>query len=79
MDSNYKKWITNCEADPAFEYLVKYCSENPGKQFTIGPPQATQSTVNFMHDGVKMVLVTSPGCNVEMLERWNFRGIYECY
>jgi hypothetical protein len=78
MESGYKQWITNCEADVAFEYLVKCCSKNPSKQFTIGPPQATRSTVGYMPCGEQMVLASTPGCTVEMLERWNFRGIYEC-
>ena len=38
LTATYKKWITNCTEDSAFEYLVRYTVEQPDAFFTIGPP-----------------------------------------
>lgn len=66
----YKRWITNCPEDQAFERLMKHSAEDPNGYYTIGPPRETITMSS--HSNRK-------GCSLEYLEKIGYRGIYECY
>jgi hypothetical protein len=78
----YKRWITNCTADDAFSYLMRYSSENPDKVFTIGRPHPTNPSEFVLyniglHGTHGPIRVQSDGYTVEQLESFDYRAIYE--
>jgi hypothetical protein len=62
------KWITNCEGEHALEYLLMYNTENPHKNYEVGPPKAK----SYLSDSVVISYAT-----LEELNNENYRGIYE--
>lgn len=78
----YKRWITNCTADDAFSYLMRYSAENPDKSYTIGRPHPAGPSefvvYNIGLNGTYIPIRTrSDGYTVEQLESFDYRAIYE--
>jgi hypothetical protein len=80
MDEYYKKWITNCSADMAFEILMSYCARYPDRFFVIDGPHAAPpiTTIISLGDG-NYEPHTSKGYSVEELEGYGYRAVYECF
>ena len=78
----YKRWVTNCTAEDAFEQLIKTCAKDPDGCYTIGPPHETVSLCRdarvIYHIGVNSYSIPSRGLTVEELENMDYRAIYEC-
>ena len=77
MDYLYKRWVTNCSADTAFEYLMDYSYKNLDKKYTIGRPHDTFYIDQLWFDPDSKT--KSRGCSTEELEAMDMRGIYECW
>ncbi len=79
----YKRWMTNCRADDAFEYLMKYSAEYPDRSFTIGRPHPTNFVPYELDDfgSIRSVTVIGSrrGFTTEELEDMDYRAIYECH
>lgn len=72
---SYKRWITNCPEDEAFERLMRYSAADPAGYYMIGPPHETKTICSqsmFLNNNLG-------GCTVEYLEKIGYRGIYECH
>jgi len=77
MKNGYSRWITNCSTNDAFGYLMKYCNENPEKQYYIDRPAASPPMTFYLWHGDKSAPFVSNGFSVEELEEMDSRGIYE--
>lgn len=77
----YKRWITNCPEDEAFERLMKYSASDPSGYYMIGPPHETETmcSQNYSYDSILPYSKISKGCTAEYLEKIGYLGIYECY
>jgi hypothetical protein len=79
----YKRWVTNCTAEDAFEQLMKTCANDPDGCYTIGPPHEPVSlcrgTKLVYHVGNRSYSVPSRGLTVDELEKMDYRAIYECF